>query len=193
MAPGEVLGRVAVEHRNAFALYTEAGEISGEVSGRLRHHASTDAGGLYPVVGDWVVVRPHSGGAKGAIQAVLPRRTRFVRGAAGTEGVPQIVAANVDVVFLVSGLDGELNPRRIERYITLARDGGAQPVVVLNKADLCDDADRERTRRGGGCRRAGRDRERARGYGRAGIGTGVYRRSNGGVPGLVGRGEIHLD
>jgi ribosome biogenesis GTPase len=146
MAQGEVLGRVAVEHRNAFALYTEAGEVSGEVSGRLRHHASTDAGGLYPVVGDWVVVRPHSGEAKGAIQAVLPRRTQFVRGAAGTEGVPQIVAANVDVVFLVSGLDGELNPRRIERYITLARDGGAQPVVVLNKADLCDDVDRERRR-----------------------------------------------
>jgi ribosome biogenesis GTPase len=146
LAPGEVLGRVAVEHRNAFALYTEAGEISGEVSGRLRHRASSDAGELFPVVGDWVVVRPHSGEAKGAIHAVLPRRTQFVRGAAGMEGVPQIVAANVDVVFLVSGLDGELNPRRIERYITLARDGGAQPVVVLNKADLCDDIDCERRR-----------------------------------------------
>src|SRR6516165_1135093 len=96
--------------------------------------------------GDCVVVRLHSGEAKGAIQAVLPRRTQFVRGAAGTEGVPQIVAANVDVVFLVSGLDGELNPRRIERYITLARDGGTQPVVVLNKADLCDDVERERRR-----------------------------------------------
>jgi ribosome biogenesis GTPase len=146
MGPGDVLGRVAVEHRNAYEVYSEAGEISAEVSGRLRHQLAGDSRENHPVVGDWVVVRLHPGEAKGTIQAVLPRRTQFARGAAGSEGVRQIVAANVDVVFLVSGLDGELNPRRIERYITLARDGGTQPVVVLNKADLCDDVERERRR-----------------------------------------------
>jgi ribosome biogenesis GTPase / thiamine phosphate phosphatase len=146
MAPADVMGRVAVEHRNGYQLYTEAGEFSAELAGRLRYHAEREGPPTHPVVGDWVVVRPRPGEPKGVIQSVLPRRTQFVRGAAGSEGVPQVVAANIDVVFLVSALDGELNPRRIERYITLAREGGSQPVVVLNKADLCDDVDAERRR-----------------------------------------------
>ncbi len=146
IAPGDLLGRVAVEHRNAYQLYTESGEISAELSGRLRHQVEQKGPVTHPVVGDWAVVRPRPGEAKGVICAILPRKTQFVRGAAGSEGVPQVVAANVDVVFLVSALDGEFNPRRIERYITLSRDGGARPVIVLNKADLCDDVQAHRNR-----------------------------------------------
>src|SRR5262249_26393798 len=82
---------------------------------------------------------PSSGDAR--IRAVLPRATRFARRAAGNPTEPQVVAANVDVVFLVSGLDGDFNPRRIERYLVTAWDSGASPVIVLNKADLVDDVE----------------------------------------------------
>ena len=115
----------------------EAGEFVGVAGGRLRHRAAT-RGGL-PAVGDWVAMRPASHGPKATIVAVLPRRSAFVRKVAGAIVSEQVVAANVDTVFLVSGLDGDFNPRRIERYLVAAWESGAEPVVVLNKADLCDD------------------------------------------------------
>src|SRR5690606_21052327 len=95
----------------------------------------------FPAVGDWVVVREAPGDDMLLIEDVLPRRNRFVRRAAGQPTEAQVVAANVDVVFLVSGLDQDFNLRRIERYLLTAWDGGAQPVIVLNKADLCGDLD----------------------------------------------------
>jgi ribosome biogenesis GTPase len=138
-ARGETAGRVAVEHRGAFLLYTEAGEVLAEVSGRLRHDAHLGKLPALPAVGDWVAFQPRPGEAKGTIRSVLPRSSVFARKVAGRETESQIIAANVDVVFLVSGLDGDLNPRRIERYLTLAWSSGAVPVVVLNKADVCRD------------------------------------------------------
>src|SRR4029077_19270959 len=78
---------------------------------------------------------------KGTIHAVLPRKSAFVRKSALNETKPQVLAANVDVVFIVAGLDNDFNLRRIERYLTLGWESGAQPVVLLTKADLCDDVD----------------------------------------------------
>jgi ribosome biogenesis GTPase len=134
-----VPGRVALEHTHVYRVITEAGEVLARVSGRLRHHASTRA--EFPAVGDWVAVQPpeHSGDSR--IVAVLPRRSRFSRRAAGDPTEEQVVAANIDTVFLVAGLDGDFNPRRIERYLLVAIESGAAPVVVLNKADLATDPD----------------------------------------------------
>ena len=152
-ADGLEPARVAVEHRGAYLLYTARGERPAELSGRLRHAARFRAD--LPAVGDWVAVT--SGDCVGdrmnpvlnavfaaeraLVQSVVPRRTKFSRMAANDHGqtVEQVVAANVDVVFLAAGLDGDLNIRRLERYLTLGWESGAEPVVVLTKADLCDD------------------------------------------------------
>jgi len=131
---GFVPGRVALEHRHACTLYTALGEFSATCTGRLLHGA--DARTDLPAVGDWVVARPRPGEAQADIHAVLPRRTKFSRRAAGPQAVEQIVAANIDTVFLVTALDEHFSLRRLERYLTVAWESGAQPVVVLNKADL---------------------------------------------------------
>ncbi|HVR36390.1 MAG TPA: ribosome small subunit-dependent GTPase A [Methylomirabilota bacterium] len=128
--------RVAVEHRRGYELYAPAGLIKAEVSGRFRHDAS--GAGDYPAVGDWVAVQRLPGEAKAVIQAVLPRRTKFSRTAAGRAGEQQVLAANHDDVFILSSLNAELNPRRLERYLTLAWESGANPVIVLTKTDLRD-------------------------------------------------------
>lgn len=126
--------RVTVEHRGRYAL---AGALSlpGELSGRLRYGA---APGELPVVGDWVAVRP--GGDLGLIHAVLPRSSRIVRRRSGGVQDEQLIAANVDVVFVVTSANRDFNPRRIERYLSLVWSGGARPVVVLTKIDACPDA-----------------------------------------------------
>jgi ribosome biogenesis GTPase len=129
--------RVAVEHRSGYELYSIEGGLTAEVSGRFRHQ--TAAPGDFPAVGDWVAVQLLPAEAKAVIQAVLPRRSRFSRTAAGDAGEEQILAANIETIFVVSSLDANLNPRRIERYLTLAWESGANPVVVLTKADLCGD------------------------------------------------------
>jgi ribosome biogenesis GTPase len=132
-APHIVPARVAVEHRAAYELYTGKGEASASLSGRMRHEAK---GRLQlPSVGDWVAFAPEGNGGKGTIEALLPRRSAFVRKAAGKEHAIQIVAANVDVVFLVTSLNAELSLRRLERYLTLAWESGASPVVILSKSD----------------------------------------------------------
>ncbi|MBN2265287.1 MAG: ribosome small subunit-dependent GTPase A, partial [Candidatus Aminicenantes bacterium] len=105
-------------------------------SGRFRHQALGPAD--YPAVGDWAAVRPVEGGPA-LIEALLPRRGAFTRKAAGEAVEAQVVAANVDTVFLISGLDGDFNVRRIERYLATAWSSGARPVIVLNKADLRPD------------------------------------------------------
>jgi ribosome biogenesis GTPase len=133
---GAFPARVTSEHRGECRVRTGSGDMRAEVSGRLKHDA---AGRLdLPAVGDWVVCRERQG-HEATIVAVLPRRSAFVRKAAGARTTEQVIAANVDTIFVVTGLDDDFNLRRIERYLTLTWESGARPVVVLNKADLCDD------------------------------------------------------
>jgi ribosome biogenesis GTPase len=136
-AEGLVPARVALEHTHIYRVFTDAGEWLARVSGRLRHQAAARTD--FPAVGDWVAVEPSAHGSDARILALLPRSSRFSRRAAGDPTEEQIVAANIDTVFLVSGLDGDFSPRRIERYLVVAWDSGARPVIVLNKADLVDD------------------------------------------------------
>jgi len=133
--------RVAVPHRDRFVLFSENGELDGILSGKLRH--DLDLQGARPTVGDWVAVEPLPEPGRAVIHALLPRRTGFSRQAAtaGTRTEEQVVAANVDRIFLVAGLDDDFNLRRMERYLTVAWDSGAAPVLVLNKADLCEQID----------------------------------------------------
>lgn len=137
---GFEVGRVALEHRGAYQLLTPTGELAAAVSGQFRHQTEGDQD--YPAVGDWVVVQRQPD-TVAIIQAVLPRQSEFVRKTAGSKTEGQVVAANVDTVFLVCGLDGDFNLRRLERYLVAAWESRATPVIVLNKADTCGDlADR---------------------------------------------------
>jgi len=126
--------RVVCEHRQACEISFGAEPIPATCTGRMLHEAGTRAD--LPVVGDWVAVCLRPGEARADIHAVLPRRTKFARRAAGSACEEQVIATNLDTVFLVTALDQNYNLRRIERYLTLARESGAQPVIVLNKADL---------------------------------------------------------
>lgn len=130
--------RVTCEYREAYDIAGESGELRSEISGRFRHEHPVHT--EWPAVGDWVAMTPRPEEGTATIHAVLPRRTLFSRKAAGDRTEEQVVAANVDVAFLVTGLDGDFNVRRIERYLTVAWDSGARPVVVLNKADVCADS-----------------------------------------------------
>jgi len=138
-ARGLTSARVTLEHQHIYTVQTTAGELLATVAGGLRHRAAGRH--EFPVVGDWVAIAPIVRGRRAVIQAILPRRSKFSRKVAGRETTEQVVAANIDTVFLMMGLDGDYNLRRIERYLITARDGGASPVVVLNKADLCDAVD----------------------------------------------------
>jgi len=134
-----VPGRIVLEHTHIYRVMTAGGEVLARVSGRLRHRAFARVD--FPAVGDWVAVEPAAKGGDARILAVLPRRSRFSRRAAGDATEEQVVAANIDTVFLVAGLDGDFNPRRIERYLLVASESGASPVVVLNKADVVENAE----------------------------------------------------
>lgn len=125
--------RVAAQHRDRLLVWTAAGEAEATVPARLR-----DAGEL-PTVGDWLALRAAVGGLH-PVEAILPRRTHLSRKQLSTSEV-QLVAANVDLVWIAVALDGNYRPTRIERYLAGVRQGGAEPVVLLTKADLCDDAD----------------------------------------------------
>ncbi len=133
---GMLLARVATAQRDFYHLYTETGAAEAEPSGGLYYRTLSRAS--LPVTGDWVAARI-VGAEQALVEAVLPRRTCLSRRAAGARQDEQPLAANVDVVFLVCGLDGDFNLRRIERYLALVAGSGASPVVVLNKADLCPD------------------------------------------------------
>jgi ribosome biogenesis GTPase / thiamine phosphate phosphatase len=128
--------RVLTEHRGSYVVRGPEGEVDATVSGRLRHLA-TDAE-AFPAVGDWVACQAADGSA--VIHVVLPRRSRFARPSRGEIPGAQVVAANVDLVLVVAALDHDFNLRRLERYIALAWSSGAEPAIVLNKADVCDDA-----------------------------------------------------
>jgi ribosome biogenesis GTPase len=134
-AEGLAPARVVAQHRGACVVHDGDGEAWAEVAGRLRHDAVSPAD--FPAIGDWVAVRPRPDGEGAIVHAVLPRRTVFSRKTPWTETVEQVLAANVDVAFLVTTLTGELSLRRLERYLTTAWESGAEPVIVLNKADLC--------------------------------------------------------
>jgi ribosome biogenesis GTPase len=136
-AEGLLPGRVCAEHQHIYRVYTDRGELTATVAGRLRHHATGRQD--FPAIGDWVAVRPFATEGKAVVEAILPRRSRFSRKVAGATTEEQVVAANVDTVFLVVGLDDDFNPRRLERYLLLAWDSAARPVILLTKADLHDD------------------------------------------------------
>ncbi len=123
--------RVSAQHRGEYDVLAELGELRAHVAGRLRHEASSGAD--LPAVGDWVALRETT------IQGVLPRRSAFLRKVAWSQTEAQVLAANIDTVFVVSGLDDDFSVRRLERYLTLAWESGATPALVLTKADLCDD------------------------------------------------------
>lgn len=133
-AQGLVLARVARSDRNRYHLLTENSEADSEPSGSFWYRSEDHAS--LPVVGDWVGARM-VGPQQALVEVVLRRRTAFSRRAAGKRTEEQVIAANIDLVFLVCGLDGDFNLRRLERYLALASASGARPVVVLNKADLC--------------------------------------------------------
>jgi ribosome biogenesis GTPase len=131
--------RVIIEFNYLYRVGTGSGELEATIAGRLKHRAANRS--ELPSVGDWIVLRRRADEERGAIIAVLPRRSQFSRKSAGTTTDEQVVAANVDVVFVVMGLDADFNLRRLERYLLLARESGADPVVVLTKPDLTADVD----------------------------------------------------
>lgn len=136
---GLLPARVTCVQRRMYHVYGEAGEWQAELRGKLyRYHASEQIRDL-PAIGDWVVVKPIPNEQKVVIQAILPRKSHFLRKEAGVIVQEQVVAANIDTVFFVTGLDHNFNLRRIERYLTSVWDSGANPVIILNKADLCED------------------------------------------------------
>jgi ribosome biogenesis GTPase len=138
---GRQPARVSAAHRDAWMLITPDGVLDAVIAGRLRHEALGP--GDLPAVGDWVAVTASATDSGPAvIHAVLPRRTVFRRGADDGHAVDdQVLAANVDVALVVTGLDGDFNLRRLERYLSVAYAGGATPVLVLNKADVAEDLD----------------------------------------------------
>lgn len=134
---GHIPGRVVAQHRDGYQVVTDDGELRAKASGRLFHEAGNVD---HPAVGDWVALAFDVAEHAATIHAVLPRRTAFVRRAADSVQTLQVIAANVDVAFVVTSLNADLNPRRIERYLAAAWQSGARPVVVLTKSDLADDA-----------------------------------------------------
>ena len=130
------LCRVVLQEKGLYRVADEAGEQPALVSGRFQFEVLTQSD--YPTVGDYVMA-DLNGGDTAVIHRVLPRRSVFLRKAAGTARTEQTVAANVDVVFICMSLNNDFNLRRLERYLSVAWDSGASPVVVLTKADLCQD------------------------------------------------------
>jgi ribosome biogenesis GTPase len=131
--------RVVAEHRSRYRVQSAAGERTATIAGRLRHAADRRAD--LPAVGDWVLVEAADADGAAVIRAVLPRASHFARKVAGERTEEQVVAANIDTVWLASALDQPLSLRRIERYLAMAWESGALPVVLLTKRDLAEDVD----------------------------------------------------
>lgn len=136
---GMAVGRVSLEHRSHYVVITDRGEMPAAPVGRMYYDPGPDG---MPVVGDLVEIRildedpPHA-----IITSILPRKSLFARKEAGKRTGAQPIAANIDTVFIVCGLDANFRVRRIERYLTLSLESGAEPVIVLTKADICDDVE----------------------------------------------------
>lgn len=136
-ADGLIPGRVVREHTHIYRVCTAEGDLLARVTGRFRHEARSRQN--FPAVGDWVALRPAATTGDAKIHALLPRKSTFSRKISGTTPEEQVVAANVDTIFLVSALDRDFNLRRLERYLVVVRESRARPVIILNKADLCPD------------------------------------------------------
>lgn len=140
LARGLVPARVAVEDKHFYRIWTAESELLAQVTGKFIHESRRDHSVL-PKVGDWVAVKRLPNEEKATIHAILPRRTQITRKTIGRETAAQILATNIETVFLVTAADASFNPARLERMLVMARDSGARPVVVLNKIDLCPDLD----------------------------------------------------
>ena len=140
---GYKAGRIFAEHTHLYKVKTEQGEVLGEISGKLRYEASDRED--YPAVGDWVAISVREDESRATIHGILPRKSKFSRKIAGLVTEEQILAANIDTVFLVNALNTDFSIRRIERYLILAWESGANPVIVLSKADLCEDIEEKIT------------------------------------------------
>ena len=139
-ARGLVPARVAVEDKHFYRVWTADAELTAQVTGKFIHESRSDHSQL-PKVGDWVALKLLPNEEKAAIHAILPRRTRITRKSSGRDTAAQILATNVETVFLVTAADASFSAARLERMLVMAHDSGARPVVVLNKIDLCDDLD----------------------------------------------------
>ena len=136
--PELYIGRVTTQHRDQYTILGEGGELAAEVSGKFRFETQSAAD--FPAVGDFVMLdRSSDEGGNAVIHARLPRKSAFVRKTAGDSTGGQVVAANIDTVFICMALNRDFNLRRLERYLSVAWDSGAVPVVVLTKSDLCDE------------------------------------------------------
>ncbi len=131
-------GRVIEEHGKYFKVVTDLGLLQAELMGKYKHGLDS---GMIPAVGDFVALEKLPNEKKGIIETVLPRKSKFSRKVSGDETVEQVIAANFDTVFIFSSLNQNYNLRRIERYLVLAWESGAIPVVILSKSDLCDDVE----------------------------------------------------
>jgi len=131
---GFSVGRVAIEHKHAYTIYTEDGELDVVLPGKFLH--KTKKTSELPKVGDWVVFKPLENKKGGVIEKILPRFSKIARKVPGKESEEQVLAANVDTAFIVNSFDQGVNVRRLERYLLMAYEGGVKPVVLLNKVDL---------------------------------------------------------
>ena len=136
LSPRHVPARVLAEHRGALHVQSEHGTHVARLGGRLRHAATSRL--ELPAVGDWTGARIPGDGGEAVVDVVLPRLTCLTRQAAGRRVEPQVVAANVDLVVIVTALDQDFNERRLERWAQIVEASGATPLVLLNKADLCE-------------------------------------------------------
>ncbi|WP_349409459.1 ribosome small subunit-dependent GTPase A [Pseudalkalibacillus sp. SCS-8] len=136
LASGFVPARVAQEHKGMYTLLTEHGDMYGTISGKMNFESYKRED--YPAVGDWVMCQARPTEARATIHHILQRTSKFSRKMAGVTTEEQIIATNIDTVFLVNALNNDFNTRRIERYLLMAWESGANPVIVLSKADLCE-------------------------------------------------------
>ncbi|MCI0415746.1 ribosome small subunit-dependent GTPase A [bacterium] len=129
--------RVAEENKGLYRVFSEPGELFATIPGRIRFHAEdrTDL----PAIGDWVAITPRVSEGRATIEAILPRKTVLSRKEAGKGLSEQVMATNLDTIFIVTSLNQDLNERRVERYLAIVWESGSQPVLLLNKADLCPD------------------------------------------------------
>jgi len=128
------VGRIISQHKNLYTISTGKTDLFAEVSGNFMFNKSD-----FPVVGDWVIITERLNEKKATIHDILPRYSKFSRSSSGEVTTEQVIASNIDYIFLVSSLNEEFNLRRIERYLISSWDSGANPIIVLNKSDLCDD------------------------------------------------------
>lgn len=131
------IGRILLQEKGIYRVISETGEQFAEVSGRLKHKAKSISD--FPAVGDFVMIDCNANKGHAVIHDILPRKSVFIRKAAGTGNTEQVVAANIDTVFICMSLNNDFNLRRLERYLSVAWDSGAVPVIVLTKSDLCSD------------------------------------------------------